>query len=474
MASDFLWGGAVAAHQLEGAWNEDGKKTSVADVLTAGDAKHPRKITDGVVAGENYPNHEAIDFYHHYKEDLKLMAGMGFKCFRTSIAWSRIFPNGDEDQPNEAGLKYYDDLFATCHRYGMEPIVTLNHFEMPYHLCKNYGGFTNRKMIDFFLKFATVCFKRYHQTVKYWMTFNEIDNHSEYDNPFIAITNGGYLLKKQKDPEAAMFQAAHYELVASALAVIKGHEIDSDLQIGCMINFTPYYPATSDPRDVLLAQRSMQLRSWFSDVHCWGYYPQAIEAYIERNHYRPDITSEDLQILKGGVVDYIGLSYYSSEAVSAEGVDINGKINLAKITVPNKYLTKSDWGWSVDPVGLRWALNFLTDRYHKKLFIVENGLGAYDRLEADGSIHDQYRIEYLRQHISEMEQAVVYDHIPLIGYTPWGCIDLVSAGTGQMSKRYGFIYVDKDDNGSGTLRRSKKDSYYWYKKVISSNGEDLN
>ena len=344
---------------------------------------------------------------------------------------------------------------------------------MPYHLVEEYGGFTNRKTIDFFVKFATTCFNRYKDKVKYWMTFNEIDNQSEFNNPFLTMTNSGYFVDEQENPEAAMFQAAHYELVASALAVKEGKKINPDFQIGCMINFTPYYPDTSNPDDMLLAQRANQLRSWFSDVQCNGEYPKAIEKYIERNGFRPDITVEDRIVLKEGTVDYIGFSYYASRNVSASKVKIDDLHDIDQAVVPNKYLKTTDWGWTIDPKGLRWALNFLTDRYHKPLFIVENGMGAFDKVEADGMIHDSYRIDYLRKHIEQMEKAVNLDGVDLMGYTPWGCIDLVSAGTGQMDKRYGFIYVDKNDQGEGTLKRMKKDSFYWYQKVIKSNGKDL-
>ncbi|MCT7881371.1 MAG: family 1 glycosylhydrolase, partial [Lactobacillus crispatus] len=270
---------AVAAHQLEGAWKEGGKGTSVADVMTVGSATKPREITDGVLEGKNYPNHSAIDFYHHYKEDIKLMAEMGFKAFRTSIAWTRIFPNGDEAEPNEEGLKFYDDLFDTCHEYGIEPVITLSHFEMPFNLAKNYGGFTNRKVIDFFVRFAEVCFKRYKNKVKYWMTFNEIDNQSAFNNDFLMATNSGILFKDgmtDRDKEAAMYQAGHYELVASALAVKIGHKINPDFQIGCMINYSPVRPLTPSSDDVLLADKWEQRRDWFSDVHVFGEYPNAV------------------------------------------------------------------------------------------------------------------------------------------------------------------------------------------------------
>ncbi|ASC09211.1 6-phospho-beta-glucosidase [Pediococcus pentosaceus] len=474
LPENFLWGGAVAAHQLEGAWQADGKGVSMADVMTAGANKVPRKITDGVVPGENYPNHEGIDFYHHYREDVKMFAELGLKAFRTSIAWTRIFPNGDDAEPNEAGLKFYDDLFDECLKYGIEPVITLAHFEMPYHLVKKYNGFSDRHVIDLYVRFAETCFKRYKDKVKYWMTFNEINNQSMYNNDFLMATNSGLVFKGDENREAAMYQAAHYELVASAKAVKLGHEINPDFQIGCMINFTPFYPLNADPNNIMLAERLMQRRYWFSDVHVNGVYPENVETYLQQKGYRPDITEADREILKAGTVDYVGFSYYNSNTVALpEGRSIDENLAPEDVTVENPYLATSDWDWPIDPVGLRYSLNWLNDRYHLPMFIVENGLGAYDTVESDGAIHDPYRVDYLRAHIQEMEKAVELDGVNLMGYTPWGFIDLVSAGTGQMSKRYGFIYVDKDDDGNGTLQRSKKDSFGWYQKVIRTNGEDL-
>jgi len=468
LAADFLWGGAVAAHQLEGGWQAGGKGLSIADVMTAGANKVPRKITDGVQAGENYPNHSAIDFYHHYKEDIKLFAEMGFNCFRTSIAWTRIFPNGDEAEPNEAGLKFYDDVFAECHKYGIEPVITLSHFEMPYHLVSEYGGWRDRRVIDFFVHFAEVCFKRYRNSVKYWMTFNEINNQMDYMNDFLVATDSGLVFRNNEDAatrEALMYQASHYEVVASALAVKMGHQINPDFKIGSMINFTPLYPASAKPADILVAEKMMQRRYWWSDVQAWGRYPVGMEAYFKQHGLRPDITAEDRIVLQEGTVDYIGFSYYNSMTIAADGASFK--------IVANPTLETSEWDWPIDPLGLRYALNWLQDRYHLPMMIVENGLGARDKVEADGSIHDPYRIDYLRAHIEQMIKAVNEDGVELWGYNPWGCIDLVSAGTGQMSKRYGFIYVDKDDEGNGTLARSRKDSFYWYQKVIQTNGADL-
>lgn len=471
--NDFLWGGAVAAHQLEGGYRDGGKGISVADVMTAGANGVEREITDGIIDGKNYPNHTGIDFYHRYKDDIRLFAEMGFRCFRTSIAWTRIFPNGDEDMPNEEGLRYYDDLFDTCLKSGIEPVITLSHFEMPYHLVKEYGGFRNRKCIDFFVKFAATCFKRYKDKVKYWMTFNEINNQANYEGNFAPFTNSGLFFQEGEDREKLMYQAAHYELVASAKAVRLGHEINPKFQIGCMIAMCPVYPYSCDPKDMMMSVSAMQKRYWFSDVHVRGHYPNYIKCYLERKHLELDITEEDLQDLKEGCVDYIGFSYYMSFAVKYQEDNPEYDYHESSDLVKNPYMKTSDWGWGIDPEGLRYALNWFYDRYELPLFIVENGFGAYDKIEEDGKIHDDYRIEYLRAHIEAMKQCVELDGVKVMGYTPWGCIDLVSAGTGEMEKRYGFIHVDKDNQGKGSLKRSRKDSFEWYRRVIETNGEEL-
>lgn len=473
LRNDFLWGGAIAAHQAEGAWNENGKGTSVADVMTAGANGIPRKITDGVIAGENYPNHEAIDFYHHYKEDIKLFAEMGFKCFRTSIAWTRIFPNGDEDTPNEEGLKFYDELFDECLKYNIEPVVTLAHFEMPYGLVKKYGGFRNRKCIDFFVRYAKVCFERYQSKVKYWMTFNEINNQSAYTSTHHLFQDSGLLIKDGDNKEALMYQAAHYELVASAKAVQLAHSINSELKVGCMIAMSPIYPHSCRPEDMLAHTDAMHKRYWYADVHARGHYPSYVDAYLKHNNITLDITDNDLEELKKGTVDYIGFSYYASYVTRdhdrapfytyIEETDMEN----------NEYLSKSDWGWTIDPLGLRYSLNWMYDHYDLPMFIVENGFGAIDEKLPDGTVDDSYRIDYLKAHIKAMKDAVDYDGVDLLGYTMWAPIDIVSASTGEMKKRYGFIYVDKDNEGNGTLKRSKKKSFDWYKHVIETNGEEL-
>lgn len=473
LRKDFLWGGAVAAHQLEGGWNKDGKGISVADVMTVGANGVPREITNGVLQGKNYPNHEGIDFYTHYKEDIKLFAEMGFKCFRTSIAWTRIFPKGDESEPNELGLKFYDELFDECLKYGIEPVITLSHFEMPYHLVTEYGGWRNRKMIDFFVRFAEVCFTRYKDKVKYWMTFNEINNQANYNEDFAPFTNSGIAYQAGENREKIMYQAAHYELVASALAVKIGHEINPDFQIGCMIAMCPIYPLSCKPEDMMMSVSAMHKRYWFTDVHVRGYYPAYLEKYFQRKGFNLDITVEDKLLLLEGCVDYIGFSYYMSFTTESKSDNPQYDYDESKDLVRNPYVQASDWGWQIDPVGLRYAMNWFYDRYQLPLFIVENGFGAIDQLNSDGTIDDDYRIDYLKAHIEAMKTAVEEDGIDLLGYTPWGCIDLVSAGTGEMKKRYGFIYVDKDNEGQGTLKRSKKKSFDWYKQVIATNGEQL-
>ncbi|GED49452.1 6-phospho-beta-glucosidase [Carnobacterium maltaromaticum] len=469
---DFLWGGAVSAHQCEGGWNSDEKGMSIADVMTVGSNSTPRKITDGILENAIYPNHEGIDFYNRYEEDIKLLAELGLKCFRTSIAWSRIFPNGDEVEPNEKGLEFYDKLFDECLKYDIEPIITLSHFEMPYHLVTEYGGWRNRKVIDFFVRFAEICFVRYKDKVKYWMTFNEINNQASFSEDFEPFTNSGILATEDENREALMYQAAHYELVASAKATIIGRKINSDFHIGCMIAMVPVYPYSCDPKDMMAATKAMQRKYWFADVHVKGHYPGYIESHLTRNGLISDITDEDRGLLKEGTVDYIGLSYYMSKTITYQNNEPTFDYNESNDLVNNPNVESSDWGWHIDPLGLRYGLNWLNERYELPLFIVENGFGAYDTFKNE-TVVDDYRIEYLKAHIETMKDAIEYDGVNVIGYTPWGVIDIVSAGTGEMEKRYGLIYVDQDNQGKGTLKRYRKKSFYWYKKVIESNGEEI-
>ncbi len=472
---NFLWGGALAAHQFEGGVLNTSKGLSVADVMTEGAHGVAREITDGILEGKHYPNHVGIDFYHRYKEDIALFAELGFKCFRTSIAWSRIFPNGDETSPNEEGLQFYDDVFDELLKHGIEPVITLSHFEMPYHLAKNYGGFMSRELIDFFANFATACFKRYTNKVKYWMTFNEINNQMDYTNDLFSWTNSGTRFQSFDNPEEAMYICAHNTLLASAKAVKIGKEINPDFMIGAMIAMVPIYPKSCRPADMVLANQTMHDRWFFCDVQCRGHYLNYALKMFERKGFNVTITDEDREILKHGTVDYIGLSYYMSNTVDSTvcnpGYENSDATN--RYRCDNPYIKSSDWGWPIDPEGLRYSLNQFYERYELPLFIVENGFGAIDKLEDDGSCHDPYRIDYLSSHISEMKKAIELDGVDLIGYTPWGCIDCVSFGTGEMKKRYGFIYVDKNNDGSGTLNRSKKDSFDWYQNVIKTNGETL-
>ncbi|AUB54036.1 6-phospho-beta-glucosidase [Enterococcus mundtii] len=475
LPKDFLWGGAIAAHQAEGAWNIDGRGPSIADVMTAGGNGIPRKITKGVVEGEYYPNHEAIDFYHRYKEDIQLFKELGLKCLRTSISWSRIFPTGQEETPNEQGLKFYDDLFDECLKNGIEPVVTLSHFEIPYAIYEDFGGFANKAVIPLFVKFAQCVFDRYKDKVTYWMTFNEINNQADGQEPVHVWTNSAMIIEDDQDKEALVFQAGVNELIASAWAVNEGKKINPDFQIGCMMAYVPIYPYSCAPEDMIASVKANERRFFYSDVHVRGEIPTYTEKYWEQKGLTIEISEKERQILRQGTVDYIGFSYYMSGTITTLP-DVEGRqtedIPSAKL-VKNPYITASDWGWPIDPVGLRYVLNTVYQRYDLPLFIVENGFGAYDQLTDSNEIHDDYRINYLREHIEQMKKAVVEDGVPLIGYTPWGIIDIVSFGSGEMEKRYGMIYVDKDNTGNGTLQRLKKDSFAWYQQVIETNGEQL-
>ena len=475
LSKDFLWGGATAANQFEGGWNVDGKGASTSDMLTAGTHTIPRKITKETIDGLNYPSHEAIDFYHRYKEDIKLFAEMGFKVFRMSIAWTRIFPNGDDKEPNEAGLKFYDDVFDELKKYNIEPLVTISHYEMPFNLTKKYNGWASRNLIDFFINYCSVIFNRYKDKVKYWLTFNEINCGTMPMGGYLGLgilNEGTEDFLHQNDNKQIRFQALHHQFVASAKAVKLGHSINKDFKIGCMIAHMTTYPYTCNPDDILLAQKKNQLANDLcGDVQVRGEYPFFAKRYFEENNIVLDITEEEKKILKEGTVDYYTFSYYMSNCESASGDEDKTSGNLLG-GIKNPYLEASDWGWQIDPKGLRYTLNELYGRYNIPLMVVENGLGAFDKVEEDGSINDDYRIEYLKDHIIQMKEAVK-DGVDLIGYTPWGCIDLVSASTGEMEKRYGFIYVDKDNAGEGTLDRKKKKSFEWYKNVIKTNGEEL-
>lgn len=463
MKEGFLWGGAVTANQCEGAWQEGGKGVSTMDCFSAGSAKKARKYTEGIIEGIYYPNHDAIDFYHRYKDDIKMFAEMGFKVFRLSIAWSRIFPKGDEKEPNEEGLKFYDSVFDECLKYGIEPVVTISHYETPYYLVEKYNSWCSRKVIDFFVNYCKIIFNRYKYKVKYWLTFNEINTMLDHPEFGAGI---------RKCDENEKYNAIHHMLVASARAVRLGHMINPDFKIGAMIFYPMTYAYTCNPADNLKVMEEMDRHYYFSDVQARGYYSNKAKKILEKKKIRLDIGKEDMSELREGKVDYIGFSYYMSNVASMEKRLETTDGNMMD-TIKNPYLNETEWGWQIDPVGLRLSLNALYDRYQLPLFIVENGLGAADRPDGSGAVHDQYRIDYLRKHIEQIRLAVEQDGVDVMGYTAWGCIDLVSNGTGQMEKRYGFIYVDRDDDGHGTLERSRKDSFYWYQKVIRTNGSDL-
>ncbi|MEE6159734.1 glycoside hydrolase family 1 protein [Olsenella sp. YH-ols2221] len=469
----FYWGGATAANQFEGAWNVDGRGPSVDDHFTGGTKDKPRTITVDIEPDVLYPNHDGIDFYHHYEEDIALFAEMGFNMFRMSISWSRIFPNGDDEQPNELGLAFYDRVFDCCRVHGIEPLVTLSHYEMPYHLVEKYNGWASRELIGFFEKYCQTVFDRYHDKVRYWLTFNEINcGTMDMGNLFETSMIRGFAgpASEAHTTPQERYQALHHQFVASARVVKYAHEHYPQFRMGNMDCFILSYAATCDPKDVLANESEMRRMNWYcSDVQVRGYYPSYAKRFWRENDISLKIEDGDLEDLKEGTIDFYTFSYYMSSVVGTHDVkQAAGNMTFGGV---NPYLKSTDWGWQIDPDGLRFALNEIYDRYQIPLMVVENGMGALDKVEEDGSIHDTYRIDYLKSHVRAMREAVD-DGVDLKGYTWWGPIDLVSAGTGEMRKRYGFIYVDKHDDGSGTYKRSRKDSFYAYQKIIKSNGTE--
>lgn len=484
--SNFLWGGAVAANQYEGGYQDGGKGISVADCCTRGSRNKDRFVTfktkDGKIHakpmfnlnidedvefgcfdGYDYPSHRATDFFHHYKEDIKLIAQMGFKVFRLSINWTRIFPIGDEKEPNEEGLKFYDKVFDELIKYNIEPLVTISHYEVPIGLTNKYGGFKNPKVIDFYINYVETIGKRYKGKVKYWLTFNEMNCLT------LGMWSGaGVASNKPQD----LADVSKNQLIASAKAVILLHKISHHNKVGNMLAFTVFYAHTCHPNDVLESMIKINEAYFYCDVQCRGYYPYYQLKKYENENINFSLTDEEKLILKNGTVDFISFSYYMSGTVSSNPEILANQKGNMFTGVTNPYLKQTDWGWQIDPTGLRIALNYLYDRYQKPLFIVENGLGAIDEL-VDGKVHDQYRIDYLKEHIKEIKKSICIDGVEVMGYTPWGCIDIISASTGEMYKRYGFIYVDYQDNNTGEGKRIIKDSFNWYKKVIESNGEIL-
>ncbi|WP_303218118.1 6-phospho-beta-glucosidase [Enterococcus asini] len=461
----FLWGGALSANQAEGAYNIDGKGMSPIDILPS--VKEGRwDVLNNPTAFEEkifdyYPSHRGIDFYSHYKEDIALLAEMGIKAFRTSISWTRIFPTGEEIEPNEKGLQFYQELFEECHKYGIEPLVTLNHFDTPLALMKKYNGWASRKMIDLYVNYASVVMNRYKSLVKYWLTFNEINMILHV--PFFG---GIYSMNETEHLESLKYQAAHHQLVASAKVTKMAKEINENFSIGCMLAAGEVYPYSCKPEDIWTALETNRESYFFIDIQARGKYPSYSRRFFDENNISIVMEEEDPKILAENTVDFISLSYYSTRLVSTEKQKETTAGNVFA-TVKNPYLKASKWGWQIDPLGFRTTLNTLYDRYQKPLFVVENGLGALDELKG-GQINDDYRIAYHESHLEMLAEAIA-DGVDCLGYMSWGCIDLISASTGQMSKRYGFIYVDADDEGNGTYRRIPKKSYYWYKRIIENN-----
>ena len=471
MRKDFMWGGATAANQCEGGWKEGGRGMALVDVIPYGENR--MHVMEGrmdyreLPVNSVYPGREAVDLYGHYKEDIALFAEMGFKCYRFSFSWSRIFPTGEEKEPNEEGLKFYEALIDELLRYDIEPVVTLCHFDIPLNLVDKYGSWRNRRVIDFYLGYCSAVFRRFRDKVRYWITFNEINMlmHLPFMGAGIRFADG-------EDETAVKYQAAHNELVASAYAVKLAHEINPAFRVGCMLAAGSVYPYSCRPEDVWESMKRDRENYFFIDVQVRGEYPAYAVKFLEQAGIRLETEPGDQKVLKEHTVDFVSLSYYNSRCVRADGEGEAAGGNVFA-SARNPYLECSQWGWPVDPMGLRITLNALYDRYQKPLFIVENGLGARDEPGKDGEIDDDYRIAYLESHIRAMMAAVDEDGVDLIGYTPWGCVDLISATTGEMSKRYGFIYVDKDDSGNGTLKRVRKKSFAWYREVIAANGENL-
>ena len=480
LQKDFLWGGAVAANQCEGGWQEGGRGAALVDVIPYGENRMAvmegrmdyRKLPEDSV----YPGREAIDLYGHYKEDIALFAEMGFRCYRFSFSWSRIFPNGDDAQPNEEGLQFYDNVFDELHRYGIEPLVTLSHFDTPLHLAEKYGGFASRHTTDAFVRYAETVMTRYKGKVKYWLTFNEINN--VLSNPF---TSSGVILDGAPTPNSCnnylghwqlKFQAVHNQFIASALAVKKLHEIDPEAKMGNMLCRLENYAESSKPEDQLQVMFEDHFNWFFTDVQATGQYPYYMKRFFDENDIHIEMGPDDMRILKEGAVDSITISYYMTYIMRYKGSPVPQPTGRLVSDIKNPHLPKSEWGWTIDPIGFRITLNRIYDRYHLPIFISENGLGAIDKFSEDGRIHDDYRIDYMRAHVEQLREAIA-DGVDVFGYAWWGPIDLVSSSTSEITKRYGMIYVDQDDYNNGTHARSKKKSFYYYKKLIASNGADL-
>lgn len=466
----FFWGGSIASHQCDGAYDQDGKGPGIMDYVTAGSVSKPREFHDKCRDGVIYPSHYGIDFYHRYKEDIALFKEAGFTALRISVDWSRIYPNGDDNEPNRAGIEHYRDVIKELKNNGIEPIVTLYHFELPMAVVKNYDSWTNRKTIDLYLRYCKTMFTEFKDDVKYWATFNEM-NHLDSDmilSDFFTYMNTGLCYSKIENPAYAMTMCSYNMTLASVKAIELGHGINPDFQIGCVFGLTPTYAWSCNPDDSIAAFKAMD-RDWYQiDAMCKGEFPQyKINEYKKRG-INLEISDEDKEAFKKSHLDFIGVNYYGSSVISTAEENNSGDNFFGGQN--NPYLKQSDWGWTIDPKGLRYLLMVLDRRYNLPMIITENGLGAIDKLEEDGTVHDQYRIDYVKAHIDELKKSIKEDKVNCFGYLMWGPIDLISATTGEMKKRYGFIYVDQDDEGNGTLKRIKKDSFYWFKEYTKNGG----
>lgn len=478
--ANFLWGGATAANQIEGAWNVDGKGMTIEDCLpyrNVGISDFTKQFAftseDLKKAFENdpsihYPKRHGIDFYNHYKEDIRLFSELGLKVYRMSISWARIYTHPWGEKPNKKGIEFYKNIFKECHKYNIEPLVTLSHYDPPVDIITKYRGWYSREVVDLFVKYAKTCFEQFGSYVKLWLTFNEVDAMLRHP-----VTSGGLIEDQFTEIpfEQAIYQAMHHQMLASAMAVKIGHALIPTSQIGCMMTKLEFYPFTCKPEDNLSSLKRMRGSYRYVDIQVFGEYPKYLVDEIKNKGYTLNVRNEDAEILKNGCVDFVSFSYYMTSCMAAntDGLDMapGNTVNGVK----NPYLASSEWGWQTDPMGLRIALIELYDRYRKPLFVAENGLGAKDTVTKEGTVIDPYRSEYLKYHVRAMSDAINEDGVDLFGYTWWGCIDLISESTRQMSKRYGFIYVDLDDNGNGTYKRIKKQSFDYYHEVINTNGE---
>lgn len=477
---DFLWGGALSACQAEGAYLEDGKSMTIPEVMQFR-AENDRKvtvqlkITKEMIAQAKedtdivkYPKRRGIDFYHTYREDLKMMAEMGFKVFRYSISWARMFPNGNDEKPNKKALEFYDHVIDTCIEFGMKPLITISHFDMPIVLIEKYGGWYHRELIALYERYCKVLFEHFKGRVQYWVTFNEINMSVKAGPKTLGIIDEG-----QENYEEMLFQGLHHQFVAASRVTKLAHEIDSENHIGSMVAYFTTYPYTCKPEDAVAMQKDDQMKNlFFLDVLNGGAYPYYAKTYFERNQISLKIEEGDLESIQAYTADFVGMSYYNSMISAGDDKQLELTSGNVHSVYKNPYLPANEWGWQIDPIGLRYTLNHVYDRYGKPVFILENSSGFFDTLEEDGTVHDPYRVDFLRQHIAQMKLAIE-DGVEVIGYTMWGPIDMISSGTSEMSKRYGFIYVDQDDYGEGSKKRYRKDSFYWYQNVIRTNGQEL-